>query len=518
MDRPGLRGTGASAPPSRVSARFQFAADVRVSVEYDDRSPIGGPLSPRLQETMQRWTAPIAAAFRAHGAKYVVEHGPQLLRRTFDHPAFRHATGQRAGGLPRRLVRVSRASIRPREVMIASPRRNQAVAVACAAVPLQMIHDSIAELASGRFSIAGAAADLGEVLRDAALIQPATATRVSGRGAHATFLGHNAVLIRSGASAILVDPWLVPATDRTERYQPIPMTRLGNLDAIAITHSHPDHFDPGSLLQFDRRLRIFVPHVPEESLLSADVAYRLRELGFEDVHELRWGATSRIGDIQLTALPFYGEQPTTGPQLFPEARNWGNCYLVRTPDVRCALIADSGQDRAGRVRDVAREAYLEWGSIDVLFSGYRGWQLYPVQFFESSVRQYLLFVPEESWGVRQSIMNTVDEAIDTAELWHASYIVPYGDGGAPWYGELGLGPQFNAEGPVEDEWQGFDARPERVLQALAARTMPVPGIRASSPVKGLLMRPGDSLRKRGSRLTIARTPPPYAWPWKEQAE
>jgi L-ascorbate metabolism protein UlaG (beta-lactamase superfamily) len=440
------------------------------------------------------------------------------MRRMFEDPVFRQATGQRAGRLPRRLVRVNRSAIRPSEVIIASPRRNQGLAVEFAAAPIQVLHDTIAEIASGRFSITGAAQDLGKALRAAGLIEPATAARVPSRGSHATFLGHNAVLIRSSRAAILVDPWVVPATDPTADFQPIPMARLGRLDAIAITHSHPDHFDPGSLLQFDRRLPIFVPRVPEESLLSADLAYRLRELGFDDVHELRWGASSRIGDIELTALPFYGEQPTTGPQLFPETRNWGNCYLVRTPDFTCALIADSGQDRAGRVRDVAREAYLEWGAIDVLFSGYRGWDLYPVQFFESSVRHYLLFVPEEFWDVRQSIMNTVDEAIDTAELWHARYIVPYGDGGAPWYGELGLGPQFDRDGPVDDEWQGFDARPERVLQALATRTMPVPGIRAGSRVQGLLMRPGDSVRRRGTRLTLARMPPPYSWPWKEKAE
>ena len=475
-------------------------------------------MSPRLQQTMQRWTAPIAAAWRTHGAKYVVEHGPRLIRRAFEDPVFRHGTRQGAGRLPRRLVRVDRGTITPSEVIIASTRRNQALAVEFSAAPIHLLHDTITEIANGRFSIAGAAKDLGEALRDSALIEPATITRLKERRSHATFLGHNAVLIQSGRSAILVDPWIVPSTDPTAPFQPMPMSRLGHLDAIAITHSHPDHFDPGSLLQFDRRLPIFVPRVPEESLLSADLAYRLRELGFENVHELRWGATSLVGSIQLTALPFYGEQPTSGAQLFPEERNWGNCYLVRTPDFKCALIADSGQDRAGRVRDVAREAFLEWGAIDVLFTGYRGWDLYPVQFFESSVRQYLLFVPEESWDVRQSIMNTVDEAIDTAELWHARYIVPYGDGGAPWYGELGLGPQFNQEGPVEEDWQGFDARPERVLQALATRTMPIPGVRAGSRVQGLLMRPGDRLHGRAARLTIARTPPPYGWPWKERTE
>jgi L-ascorbate metabolism protein UlaG (beta-lactamase superfamily) len=497
-----------------IDAAYQLAPDARVWVDYEDRSPIGGPVSAKLQETMRRWCAPIAAAFKRHGAAYVVENGPHLLRKMFDGPEFdgnRHG----AGRLPRRLVHVDPATIKPAAVVIESGGTGRTLSLEFDPTASREIHDAVASLATGGFQPGRRGlGDIGRTLAAADLIEKADGRRVRWRGTDATFLGHNAVVVRSDRSCVLVDPWLVPARRADDTYRPIPRSLLANVDAIAITHSHPDHFDPGSLLQFDRRTRILVPRVGRESLLAVDMAYRLGELGFQDVRELDWGSTVKVGDILVTALPFYGEQPTTGPQLFPEARNCGNTYLIRTPRFSCGLVADSGQDRGGRSRDVAREAHLRWGPIDVLFSGYRGWTLYPVQFFESSVRQYLLFVPEDLWGVRQSIMNTVEEAIDTAEIWHARYLVPYGDGGAPWYGDIGLGPRFGDAGPERDEWEGFDALPERVLHALSNRTMPVPGVRAGSSVKALLMRPGDNIRLRGSRVQVTRMAP-YAWPWTE---
>ena len=79
----------------------------------------------------------------------------------------------------------------------------------------------------------------------------------------------------------------------------------------------------------------------------------------------------------------------------------------------------------------------------LVFSGYRGWQLYPFQLLFSSVSRFLLFVPPSLWSTRQQLMNSVDDAIDVAEGWGARYLVPYADGGAPWYWDIGLGPRLD---------------------------------------------------------------------------
>ena len=46
-----------------------------------------------------------------------------------------------------------------------------------------------------------------------------------------------------------------------------------------------------------------------------------------------WWQTSRVGDAEITALPFYGEQPTDGEGVYPGLFNEGNTWLVRSPSL-----------------------------------------------------------------------------------------------------------------------------------------------------------------------------------------
>jgi L-ascorbate metabolism protein UlaG (beta-lactamase superfamily) len=330
----------------------------------------------------------------------------------------------------------------------------------------------------------------------------------------ATFVGHNTVVVRSKKTRLVVDPWFPRQSKNYPRdYQPVLRSELGNIDALLITHSHPDHFDMGALLRFGAQPKIIVPKVDKESILAIDMALRLRELGFQDVQTMDWWQEKWIGDIKVIALPFYGEQPTNGYQLCPEVRNVGNTYLVQTPRFACAFLADSGRDRLGDVRNVAYEAYRRWGGIDVLFAGYRGWYLYPIQYVWSSVSHYLLFVPPELYTVRQAIMNNTAEAVDTAEAWHARYLAPYANGGAPWYWANGLGPALNSDGTKLNESLHFDPFPERCLEELRMRSAPSRDTLVGSLVSPLLLRPGESVQLiNGEARTVESEH--HTWPWK----
>jgi len=306
----------------------------------------------------------------------------------------------------------------------------------------------------------------------------------------ATFVGHATVLLRSARATILVDPFLLPRKEGFPiGYQPLTHGDFAP-DAILVTHSHQDHFHVDSLLRLGRDTPIFVPEVPRESALAVDMVYRLKELGFSRAQPLRWHEETTIGDFRIFGLPLYGEQPTTEAVPSPDVRNFGNNYVIETDGRRYALIADAGRDHLGDVRSLATAAFERYGPVDVLFGGYRSFSLYPIQYGLTSVPQYLLFTPPSLWGARQDIMNDAHALLDTAERWHARYVVPYADGGAPWYWQLGLGPRmYGSERLVNAH---FDPRPEAVVRAAAARSdgeaRPVP-----SPVTALLMRPGESL-------------------------
>ena len=501
--------------------RLRLADHVRIDVGYRDSSHMGGALSRELQDKMRLLFQPIYRAAARYGPEHVVSHGADLfLQKCFSAPIFAQLCGAEYPNISQSALFPNAGSIRPSSLFFTPAESDAGFELEASPNNWRALNEFIAQLsgtaeAKPSSRMPGECHELAAALAGEDLLTGALPTKLNWRGVDATFLGHNTVTVRSSTSCVLVDPWFFPEASRyPEDYQPIQPRELGSVDAVLITHSHPDHFNPGSLIRFGPNTPIIVPKVPCESILAMDIKRRCQELGFRSVKELEWWKTITVGDTRITALPFHGEQPTTGKRLHPEVRNWGNCYLIKTPRFSCAVIADCGRDLEGSVKDVALESFERYGPIDVLFSGYRGWSLYPVQYFESSVRQYLLFVPPELFRVRQSIMNTVDDAVDTAEAWHARYLVPYADGGAPWHAEMGLGPSLKGTGAESsEEWAYFDPAPEQCLTALSRRSAPIPGVIVGSPVRPLLLRPGQSIKMLRGEPVVWETAG-HRWPIK----
>lgn len=325
--------------------------------------------------------------------------------------------------------------------------------------------------------------------------------------ASATLVGHSTVRISDGNSSILFDPFLLPKSKAyPPQYQPLSIDELGKIDGVFITHSHPDHFDPGTLIRLGRDLPIFVPFVERESVLALDMVFHLEQLGFTNVHGLQWFEETHIGNIRIVALPFYGEQPTVADILNPEVRNQGNTYLVEVLDQRLVLTADSGTDYLGSIKQLAKEAYDRYGPIDTLFGGYRGFGLYPIQYLFSSIPCYLPFVPRNCWRVRQQMMGDADDLIDVAEIWDAKRIVPYSDGGAPWYWMRGLGPCLDGS---QVQFMAVDPTPESVCAIASQRSGSRRDGLIASPIPICLLRPGDALAFENHQTLVHQRVWPY---------
>jgi L-ascorbate metabolism protein UlaG (beta-lactamase superfamily) len=316
--------------------------------------------------------------------------------------------------------------------------------------------------------------------------------------AGATLVGHACVLIRGRNSAVLVDPYMpVGSGEWPPDYQPLKISELGRIDAVLLTHGHPDHFDAATLLRIPTETPIVVPQVDRESILSPDLEMRLHQLGFTDVRAQPWGACEKFGDIVVQVLPFYGEQPSVGAVLHPEISMVGNTYVVETGWGRVALLADAGDDRRGRMIDVARREREVNGPVDIVFSGFRGWCTSPAELLGSSVGRYALFIPPHRWGSREELMNDPRRAVTTTSAFGARTLVPYADGGAPWFWEVGLGPRLDE---TAAEKPGFDLYPEQVA-AEAAR---------EGVVRVAVVRAGETLEPDHS----VTQHPGHVWPWR----
>ncbi|MGC0422685.1 MBL fold metallo-hydrolase [Embleya sp. AB8] len=538
-------------------SEWRLRDDVALHVDYVDTTEFGSPVGSRPEATAREAFAPVLRYVERHGFADLVRRGPELLRRAVAEPAFRRITrsghsldGRSGDGRPLTagrpltsgrsfdagwelhadLLFPDPAQARPSGLTFRDGAQDRVRRIDCADDDTwPWVHALIAELSgpSGdpEMTRDPRAKALLETLRDDGLLCPRETDPAAERPSPGLeFVGHNTVVVRSREAAVVVDPlFFAYDTAHPADYQPLRPADLGPLDAVLITHSHPDHFAPASLLRLPPSTRIVVPRVERETVLTVDLARRVRELGFEDVVELDWWEQLRIGDIDVHALPFHGEQPTDGPVLHPDVRNHGNTYLVRTPTGSAAFLADSGRDARGEVREVAARARARLGPVDVVFCGYRGWLMYPVQLLFTSVARYLALVPPEQWNCRQRLMTTPDEAVDIAERWGARLLVPYADGGAPWYWRAGLGPRAD-EQPGEST--GFDPYPERVATAARNRTEMPDGLLGSA-VEVLLLRPGDAIHDvaggRGPVSTPTPVPVPvpirrpgHRWPYAER--
>ncbi len=497
-------------PRATAAAQRALRDDVALYLLYADDSAFGTLVSGQMEARLKRHFLPLMEMLQSH-PRETIEQAPTLLAQWLhdDAGGFYAAPGR---------VRADLARPDPRQARPAALRLERSGAAALdLTLPAAMVPELAAWLSDwqrgARAPTRGPARRLWAALEEGgAFGAPREPDALCGL---ITFVGHATVLVTCGGARILVDPFLLPRNDDfPPGYQPLTNADL-HADGVLVTHSHRDHFHLPTLLRLGPDVPIYLPQVPFESALSIDMAYRLRELGFRQVHELRWHDEARIGGCRIVALPFHGEQPTTERALEPEVRNQGVCWLLEGEmdgaTRRLAFIADAGRDEAGDVRAMATQAFERHGALDILFGGFRAWAMYPVQYAATSVPQHLVFTPRSLWGARQQIMNDADALLDTAERWHARHVVPYAAGGAPWYWQLDLGaPCDRPEQPKETH---FDPRPETVMRAAMARSAAGAGPLPSA-VRVLLARPGESLAFDASGAASCRPNDDHVWPYR----
>ena len=486
----------------------RLADDVRLDVLYEDETPFGSAIGGAADHAIRRACPSIFCDEMRANMDDTVRRSRELLGRAFAHDlGSRYA---RSGVLREECLFPPADRVKPHAV-VATRERERLVAIGVGEAAHRDLASWFGQLQRGLNrpgSIVGR--DIFDLLDGAGALVPTEPGEAEAPPeADVVVVGHATALV-GRRERLLVDPFLLPTSPRyPASYQPLGVADLLPIDAVFITHSHPDHYDLGTLLRLGPEIPIYVPYVERESLLAIDMAARLEQLGFAHVHRVRPGDETAIGGTKVIAHPFYGEQPTTGECLHPDVRNVGCTYSFVGAGRHVMAVADAGRDHEGDVRDLAAVVRRKWGAPDVLLGGYRAFSLYPIQYIFSSVARYLLFVPESEWTTRIVGMNDSDALIDTAERCGAKHVVPYADGGAPWHWELGLGPRLDGTGRPNPS---ADPPPEDVVRRAKARSSwfddPI-----GSPVSVAIVRPGERIRIDGEGEATIEHGPRQAWPY-----
>ncbi len=258
-------------------------------------------------------------------------------------------------------------------------------------------------------------------------------------------LQHAGLLFRGREAGLLVDPHLHSGYEPPGLEAGFTRAALeGQVDAIAISHSHGDHWDPTALLQFPPDTPIITPRVPRPSLVCEDMAAKLRGLGFENVHDPPWWAEPlRFGDIHVHPLPFYGEQALRhGLARDPDLRNWGATYGVRTPDYAAWFLIDSGDDETGAMREVAAGAVERLGSLDLLLSNLQVFTMYQPVYINGG-KNWLSLTNRQQAGFEamkeHRLTLGVEGVAELCALTGAERVAAY----AHWWGDPGGAPPRN---------------------------------------------------------------------------
>lgn len=124
---------------------------------------------------------------------------------------------------------------------------------------------------------------------------------------HITYIGHATCLIEMDGVRLLTDPLLRNRVGHIRRQSgAVDPSRLGDIDAVLISHAHQDHLDLPSLRRLGRDVRLIVAE------RNGDL---LRRDGFRNVEEVRPGAWTNVGsvDIETTLATHDGSRYPFGP-------------------------------------------------------------------------------------------------------------------------------------------------------------------------------------------------------------
>jgi len=248
--------------------------------------------------------------------------------------------------------------------------------------------------------------------------QPQPYRPYSGNGIRWRYFGHACILVEAAGVSMLLDPVLsytYEAEISRYTYEDLPE----RIDFVLITHNHQDHVLFETLLQIRHKIgTIVVPPSGFGALQDPSLALLLKQVGFNNVLELREMESISFVNGSITGVPFLGEHSDLNIRC-------KLAYLVSIGRHSLLFAADSCNIEPALYAHVRRDI----GDVSALFLGMEcdgaplSWLYGPL--LTSKIDRAM----DQS---RRLAGSNYDQAINIVEQFHCREVYVYAMGQEPW--------------------------------------------------------------------------------------
>jgi L-ascorbate metabolism protein UlaG (beta-lactamase superfamily) len=184
----------------------------------------------------------------------------------------------------------------------------------------------------------------------------ASPARLADLEPHLTWIGHATFVMRLGGKLVATDPIWRGQLYYMERLTPpgVPIEELPGLDVVTVTHNHFDHLDLGTLVELER---LYQPVF----LVPRNNGWILRRSGIDNVVELDWWESYRLGGLEVTLVPAQ-HWSQRGP-LDTNTALWGG-FVYRGPEGTAYHAGDTAFE-AEVFRQIAQRFTIDWAMLPI---------------------------------------------------------------------------------------------------------------------------------------------------------
>lgn len=195
------------------------------------------------------------------------------------------------------------------------------------------------------------------------------------------------VLVEHAGTRILCDPWFTEGIYHGSWYHYPPLRYaprdFADVDALYLSHIHPDHFDAEALRQFPKEMPVYIHEYAEKYLLKG-----LTRLGFTKVREVPHKGRVELGpDFRMEVLSADNCDPTVCGRFFGCVFP-GSMRLTMQIDSMAVFrgggktVINANDCPYPLAQPVCDYLKKEYGTVDFLMVGYGGAGEYPQCFDE----------------------------------------------------------------------------------------------------------------------------------------